>query len=69
MPWLIAIPSAVGSSANIKISTKSKSMAEQIMRNVDAESVYLIGDITQKMCEMEPKEFDNHIRRNGVKLT
>lgn len=46
-----------------------KDKVATMMKHPDIKEVYYITEYTQKMCEMEPREFDDYVRRNGVKLT
>lgn len=71
MPYLIAIPSSCGSDFCMRVSNRKgiKDKVATMMKHPDIKEVYYITEYTQKMCEMEPREFDDYVRRNGVKLT
>ena len=39
-----------------------------IKYNVDIVNVYMINDYSQRLCEMEPIQFSNHIIKYGTQI-
>ena len=62
---------SLGSDNTIKISTLNKAYntAYNMMKyNKKIVNVYMISDYSQRLCEMEPIQFSNHIIKYGTQI-
>lgn len=50
------------------LKSKLVQQAAEFKKRMGHDEVYLVQDYTQGMCEMEPKEFTEHVRERGTRL-